>query len=130
MELQPQPAGELDVTLAAAIARRRTDRRNYSSWPVPGGDIALMGARAARGGHAAPDRPAATTPRDRGGLGVKHANDSDYLAELNAGAGGTDRSPVPARNTRRPTRAPGSRPGIRRARLQQPRTSRPTTTTR
>jgi nitroreductase len=41
---------ELDVVLAAAIDKRRTDRRNYSSWPVPWGDIALMGARAARAG--------------------------------------------------------------------------------
>lgn len=45
-----QPPGELDVTLAAAIGRRRTDRRTYSSWPVPWGNIALMGARAARAG--------------------------------------------------------------------------------
>jgi len=33
-----------------AIPRRRTDRRHYSSWPVPVGDIALMAARAARMG--------------------------------------------------------------------------------
>jgi len=45
-----QTPGELDVTLAAAIARRRTDHRTYGSWPVPWGDIALMGARAARAG--------------------------------------------------------------------------------
>ncbi len=45
-----QPPGELDVLLAAAIDRRRTDRRNFSSRPVPWGDIALMGARAARAG--------------------------------------------------------------------------------
>jgi nitroreductase len=36
--------------LAAAVGRRRTDRRTFSSWPVPWGDIALMGARAARAG--------------------------------------------------------------------------------
>jgi nitroreductase len=45
-----QPPGELDVLLAGAIARRRCDRRNYSPCPVPWGDIALMGARAARAG--------------------------------------------------------------------------------
>jgi len=50
IRLVRQPPGELDVMLAAAIGRRRTDRRNYSSWPVPWGDIALMGARAARAG--------------------------------------------------------------------------------
>jgi hypothetical protein len=41
-------ADSLDIALAAAIPRRRTDRRHYSSWPVPVGDIALMAARAAR----------------------------------------------------------------------------------
>jgi hypothetical protein len=47
-ELHRYPANEVDITLAAAIPRRRTDRRHYSSWPVPQGDIAVMGARAAR----------------------------------------------------------------------------------
>ena len=50
IEVTAQPPDELEVMLAAAITRRRTDRRNYSSWPVPWGDIALMGARAARAG--------------------------------------------------------------------------------
>ncbi len=50
VEVVPQSPAELDVTLAAAIARRRTDRRTYSSSPVPWRDIALMGARAARAG--------------------------------------------------------------------------------
>ena len=50
IEVTRQAPDELDVTLAAAIPGRRTDRRNYGSWPVPWGDIALMGARAARAG--------------------------------------------------------------------------------
>src|SRR6476646_11453198 len=50
IELHRHPASETDVALAAAIPRRRTDRRNYSWWPVPQRDIALMGARAARAG--------------------------------------------------------------------------------
>lgn len=50
IELCPHPADFVDITLAAAIPRRRTDRRHYSSWPVPVGDIALMAARAARTG--------------------------------------------------------------------------------
>jgi nitroreductase len=50
IELSPQPADFVDIALAAAIPRRRTDRRHYSSWPVPMGDIALMAARAARTG--------------------------------------------------------------------------------
>ena len=48
--VEPQSPDELDVMLAAAVGRRRTDRRTFSSWPVPWGDIALMGARAARAG--------------------------------------------------------------------------------
>lgn len=50
LTVEPQSAGELDVMLASAIGRRQTDRRNYSPGPVPWGDIALMGARAARSG--------------------------------------------------------------------------------
>jgi hypothetical protein len=48
--LSPCSAESLDIALAAAIPRRRTDRRHYSSWQVPVGDIALMAARAARNG--------------------------------------------------------------------------------
>lgn len=50
IELHRFPAAEADVMLAAAIPRRRTDRRRYSAWPVPRGDLALMGARAMRAG--------------------------------------------------------------------------------
>lgn len=50
IELSPHSADFVDIALAAAIPRRRTDRRYYSSWPVPVGDIALMAARAARNG--------------------------------------------------------------------------------
>lgn len=50
ISVSAQPPGELDILLAGAIGRRRTDRRTYSSWPVPWGNIALMGARAARAG--------------------------------------------------------------------------------
>ena len=47
IELSPHPADSVDIALAAAIPRRRTDRRYYSCWPVPVGDVALMAARAA-----------------------------------------------------------------------------------
>lgn len=50
LEVTAHRPAEADVSLAAAIPRRRTDRRLFSSWPVPYGDIALMGARAARSG--------------------------------------------------------------------------------
>ena len=50
IEVSRHTPSELDVTLAAAIPRRRTDRRLYNGWCVPDADIALMGARAARAG--------------------------------------------------------------------------------
>ncbi len=101
IEVNPQPPGELDVTLAAAIARRRTDRRNYSYWPVPGGDIALMGARAARAGVML--RQIDLLPQLHAIVAKsvsKHATDSDYLSELNAWSGRYGSvAGVPARNT-------------------------------
>jgi Nitroreductase family len=50
IELSPYSADTIDIVLAAAIPRRRTDRRHYSAWPVPVSDIALMAARTARHG--------------------------------------------------------------------------------
>jgi hypothetical protein len=50
IEFSRREPTDLDVTLAAAIPRRRSDRRNYSPWAVPMADIGLMGARAARAG--------------------------------------------------------------------------------
>jgi nitroreductase len=50
LELYRHPASALDVALAAAIPRRRSDWRPYSSWPVSAADMALIGARAARAG--------------------------------------------------------------------------------
>lgn len=44
------PAGALDYVLAAAIPRRRSDWRPYSSWVVSAADLALIGARVARAG--------------------------------------------------------------------------------
>lgn len=50
IELRRQQPAVVDIALASAIPRRRTDRRHYSHWPVSNGDLAMMGARAARGG--------------------------------------------------------------------------------
>ncbi len=101
IELLPQTARELDVVLATAIARRRTDRRHYSSWPVPGGDIALMGARAARAGVML--RQIDLLPRLNAIVArsvLSHATDCDYLTELNAWSGRQGSlAGVPARNT-------------------------------
>ncbi|MEW5810842.1 MAG: nitroreductase family protein [Actinomycetota bacterium] len=76
-------AADLDVSLAAAIPRRRTDRRRYSAWPVPRGDIALMAARAARAGmvlHRVGDVDGlAAVVHDAARL---HDEDGGYVAEL------------------------------------------------
>ena len=100
IELVRQPPGELDVMLADAISRRRTDRRNYSSWPVPWGDIALMGARAARVGVML--RQLDLTPRLHEIIAESvsiHAADADYMAELRAWSGRYGAvTGVPARN--------------------------------
>lgn len=50
IETRPCIPGDDDVAIASAIARRRTDRRRYSSWEVPGEHLELMVRRAARAG--------------------------------------------------------------------------------
>ncbi|KGI67427.1 nitroreductase family protein [Mycolicibacterium rufum] len=83
LEVQPYPPAEMDIALAAAIPRRRTDRRNYSSWPVPKGDIAMMGARAARAGVMLRQFDELTTLKRRVmDAERRHNNDPGYLAEL------------------------------------------------
>jgi nitroreductase len=46
----PRTPSTKDIALAGAVARRRTDRRRFSSWPVPDGHLDLMAERAARAG--------------------------------------------------------------------------------
>jgi len=104
IELQRRTPAELDVSLAAAIPRRRTDRRYFRSWPVPPGDIAVMAARAARAGVKV------LRVEDVTGLkGIvaqaarKHTNDSEYLGELAAWSGRHAAfAGVPARSTPAP----------------------------
>ncbi|EKF24556.1 putative NAD(P)H nitroreductase [Mycolicibacterium hassiacum DSM 44199] len=104
IELHRYPASENDVALAAAIPRRRTDRRTYSPWPVPERDIALMGARAARAGvllrrldsldHLI--RIVADAAR-------QHRTDAEYLTELTIWSGRyASTAGVPARNAPMP----------------------------
>lgn len=94
------PPVEVDVALAAAIPRRRTDRRYYSSWPVPHGDIALMGARAARAGvtlRRVDDLDTLKTAVTQSAR--RHAADYEYLHELAAWSGRYgSTSGVPARS--------------------------------
>ncbi|HTQ16927.1 Acg family FMN-binding oxidoreductase [Mycobacterium sp.] len=101
IEVQPHVPDQADVALAAAIPRRRTDRRAYSSWPVPGGDIAQMAARAARSGVMLRQVDAV----DRMRVIVKqsihdHLTDDEYMRELTAWSGRYGAvAGVPARST-------------------------------
>ncbi|MGV0645181.1 NAD(P)H nitroreductase [Mycolicibacterium sp. XJ2546] len=101
IEVQRHTATELDVALAAAIPRRRTDRRLYSWWPVPAADITLMGARAARAGVVL--RQVEALPKLQGVVAEaawRHALDQDYLTELATWTGRYAAvSGVPARST-------------------------------
>ncbi|MEN4473880.1 Acg family FMN-binding oxidoreductase [Mycolicibacterium cosmeticum] len=101
IEVYRQPASALDVTLAAAIPRRRTDRRLYNSWCVPDADVALMGARAARAGVML--RQVALLPKLQYIVAQavwQHATNHDYLVELSTWSGRhASVAGVPARNT-------------------------------
>ena len=101
VEIGSPGTSEQDIALAAAIPRRRTDRRWFSSWPVAPGDVALMAARAARAGVALRRVP---NPGPLTALVAEavraHTNDPDYLAELSMWSGRYGSvAGVPARNT-------------------------------
>jgi nitroreductase len=100
IEVSQHPASELDITLAAAIPRRRTDRRHYAWWPVPAADIALIANRAA--GAEVILRRVASLPKLQEIVARavwQHATDHDYLTELTAWSGRyASVSGVPARN--------------------------------
>lgn len=101
IELRRQPAAEVDITLAAAIPRRRTDRRHFSNWPVGHGDISLLGVRAARMGIVMRRLEPSVDLRAALAQAVwQHATDPDYLNELTVWTGRYASSAgVPARNT-------------------------------
>ncbi|HVQ50658.1 MAG TPA: NAD(P)H nitroreductase [Mycobacterium sp.] len=104
IELHRHQASEADVALAAAIPRRRTDRRNYGGWPVPYGDIALMGARVARAGVMLRRVDGLDNlKRIVADAASQHRADHDYLAELTTWSGRyASTAGVPARSTPRP----------------------------
>jgi len=87
IELGPYPADAVDIALAAAIPRRRTDRRHYSSWPVPVGDIALMAARAVRNGVTLCQVEDLDKLNKIVAESVSEHFNRDYLAELTAWSG-------------------------------------------
>lgn len=103
IELSPHRADSVDIALAAAIPRRRTDRRYYSSWPVPVGDVALMAARAARSGVTLCQVEDLDNLRKIVAKSVRDHMNEDYLAELTAWSGRyASVAGVPARNTPAP----------------------------
>jgi nitroreductase len=104
IELHRQSPAEIDVALAAAIPRRRTDRRNFSRWTVPNGHIALMAARAARSGVKLLNVVDTTALKSIVQQAVRtHVDDDDYLHELTAWSGRhASLAGVPARNTTAP----------------------------
>ena len=84
--LERRRPADLDVTLAAAITRRRSDHRAYSSWPLPRGGVALMGARAARAGVMLRQIEPAQNPSGADdGVVVLGTESDDSLARLRAG---------------------------------------------
>jgi nitroreductase len=83
IEVHRGAPSEADIALAAAIPKRRTDRRHFSAWPVPLGDVARMGARAARMGVTM--RRVEVSPDFRALLAQsvwEHSQDPEYLHEL------------------------------------------------
>ncbi len=101
--------------MAAAIPRRRTDRRRHSSWTVPRSYVEAMTTAAAVEGTVL--QIADDAPRDYLAIAIeqasrKHAEDPAYLTELAAWSGRhvADEG-VPARNTPAPDDAPGALPG-------------------
>ncbi|OBF59608.1 NAD(P)H nitroreductase [Mycobacterium sp. 852002-53434_SCH5985345] len=100
IELSPHRADSVDIALAAAIPRRRTDRRYYSSWPVPVGDVALMAARAARNGVTLCQVEDLDNLRKIVAQSIRDHMNQDYLAELTEWSGRyASVAGVPARNT-------------------------------
>jgi hypothetical protein len=100
VQLSPHPADSVDIALAAAIPRRRTDRRHYSSWPVPVADIALMAGRAARNGVTLCQAEDIDKLHQIVTQSVADHMNRDYMAELTAWSGRyASVAGVPARNT-------------------------------
>ncbi len=100
IEFHRVPPREAEIALAAAIPARRTDRRRFSSWSVPPGHIAMMGARAARLGITM--RRVEVNDRFRMVLvesARRHVHDAGYRAELAYWSGRhAARSGVPSRS--------------------------------
>jgi nitroreductase len=103
IELEQYPATEVDIALAGAILRRRTDRRRYSARPVSAADISLMGARAARAGVMLRNVESLTRLSELvSEAAYRHASSFEYLSELSIWSGRyASQAGVPARSAAR-----------------------------
>ena len=101
IELHRGTPSVVDIALAGAIQRRRTDRRPFSESAVGLDDIALMGARAARVGVALRRMEPSNEFRAVLAQAVwTHVQDPDYLRELTAWSGRyASTAGIPARST-------------------------------
>jgi nitroreductase len=104
IELHRHAATELDIALAAAIPRRRTDRRRYSPWHVAPGTIGVIGSRTTRMGvlfRRVGDVPGLSEIVAEAAR--RHAVDHGYSTELATWSGHYGSTAgVPARNTPKP----------------------------
>ncbi|OHV06057.1 Acg family FMN-binding oxidoreductase [Mycobacterium talmoniae] len=101
IEVSTGDVDQVDVMLAAAIPRRRTDRRRYGPWPVPTADTALMAARAARCGVMLRQIDDLATLHAIVTQAIwEHATNYDYVNEATMWSGRYGSlAGVPARNT-------------------------------
>lgn len=101
IELTKSSPDEKDIALAAAIPRRRTDRRYFSHWPVPHADVVTIGVRLARMGVQLRHVEMTTDIRAIvAGAVWLHARDAEYLTELTTWSGRyASTAGVPARST-------------------------------
>ncbi len=101
IEVRPHTPDHADISLAAAISRRRTDRRIYSVLPVPAGDIAVMAELATRMAVILRQVDAMDNLNKIVKQAARdHATNHDYLVELTMWSGRySSRAGVPSRNT-------------------------------
>ncbi|WP_280339418.1 Acg family FMN-binding oxidoreductase [Nocardia neocaledoniensis] len=102
--LVPHRPAPLDIEMSKAISVRRTDRRHYTSWPIPAGYLGLFTERAAAQGAVVrriDDRESVRSAA-RAASGI-HAGDEAYRFELAMWSGRHGSvDGVPARNTLSP----------------------------
>lgn len=102
--LVPHRPAPLDIEMSKAISVRRTDRRHYTSWPIPAGYLGLFTDRAASQGAVVRriyDRESVRAAA-RAASGI-HADDESYRFELAMWSGRHGSvDGVPARNALSP----------------------------